>query len=158
MASNVRVILTKDVDKLGKAGDLVRVKPGYARNYLIPGLMAVDATSGNIARIEHERKGVLATLAKDKKTAEEAAEQLGQITLEIAKPVGEADRLYGSVTAREIAEMLKRKGVDIDRRKLELPGTIKQTGEFEITAKLGQGVSASFKLLVKKLEQGEPAA
>lgn len=152
MGSNIQVILKEDIDKLGKAGDLVKVKPGYARNYLMPRSLAVAATRDNIKRVEHERKAVLSRVAKLKKSAEEVAKQLEGLTIRIAKPVGDSDRLYGSVTTKEIVEILQEKGFSIDRKKLELPGTIKQTGEFEIMVKLGSSVSARFKLVVEKRE------
>lgn len=150
MASTIRVILRENVDKLGKAGDLVKVKPGYARNYLIPKSLAVSATRDNIKRVEHERKAVISQVAKLKHNAEDVAAQLNEVTIRIAKPVGDNDRLYGSVTTKEIIEALEEKGFSIDRKKLELSGPIKQTGEFEIVAKLGSGVSARFKLVVEK--------
>ncbi|MBN1653785.1 MAG: 50S ribosomal protein L9 [Deltaproteobacteria bacterium] len=146
----MRVILRENVDKLGKAGDLVKVKPGYARNYLIPKSLAVSATRDNIKRVEHERKAVISQVAKLKHNAEDVAAQLNEVTIRIAKPVGDNDRLYGSVTTKEIIEALEEKGFSIDRKKLELSGPIKQTGEFEIVAKLGSGVSARFKLVVEK--------
>lgn len=152
MASNIEVILKEDIDKLGKAGDLVKVKPGYARNYLMPKSLAVAATRGNIKRVEHERKAVLSRVVKLKKSAEEVAKQLEELTIRIAKPVGDSDRLYGSVTTKEVVEILQEKGFSIDRKKLELPGTIKQTGEFELLVKLGGGVNARFKLVVEKQE------
>jgi len=152
VASNIEVILKEDIDKLGKAGDLVKVKPGYARNYLMPKSLAVAATRGNIKRVEHERKAVLSRVVKLKKSAEEVAKQLEELTIRIAKPVGDSDRLYGSVTTKEVVEILQEKGFSIDRKKLELPGTIKQTGEFELLVKLGGGVNARFKLVVEKQE------
>lgn len=152
MASSIQVILKEDIDKLGKAGDLVKVKPGYARNYLMPKSLAVAATKDNIKRVEHDRKTVLSRVAKLKRSAEEVAKQLEELTIRIAKPVGDSDRLYGSVTTKEIVEILAEKGFDVDRKKLELPGTIKQTGEFEIVVKLGSGVNARFKLVVEKRE------
>jgi len=150
VATNIQVILKEDIDNLGKAGDLVKVKPGYARNYLMPKSLAVAATRDNIKRVEHERKAVLSRVVKIKRNAEEVAKQLEELTIRIAKPVGDSDRLYGSVTTKEIVEILQEKGFSVDRKKLEMPGTIKQTGEFEIAVKLGGGISARFKLIVEK--------
>ena len=150
MASAVQVILKENVAKLGNAGDLVKVKPGYARNYLIPRSLAFPATRGNIARIEHERKAIVAHAAKTRKDAEGVAARLAEVTIRIAKPVGEGDKLYGSVTAKELAEALAKEGFAIDRKTLELPGLIKELGEFTVFVKLESGVSASFKLVVEK--------
>jgi large subunit ribosomal protein L9 len=152
MASAIQVILNENVDKLGKAGDLVKVKPGYARNYLIPRALAFPATRGNITRIEHERKAIVARAAKTRQDAEAVGARLAAVTIRIAKPVGEADKLYGSVTAKEVTEALAKEGFTIDRKMIELPTTIKELGEFTIAAKLGSGVHASFKLIVEKRE------
>jgi large subunit ribosomal protein L9 len=150
MATAVQVILKENVEKLGKAGDLVKVKPGYARNYLLPRALAFPATRANISRIEHERKAILAHSAKTRKDAESVGERLSALTVRIAKPTGEADKLYGSVTAKEVADALAKEGFAIDRKMIELPTTIKALGEFAIAAKLGSGVTASFKLVVEK--------
>jgi len=152
VAANVEVILREDVAKLGKAGDLVRVKPGFARNYLIPRGLAVIATRGNIARTEHDRAGALARAAKMRRSAEQVAEALAAVTVEIAKPVGEGDRLYGSVTSREVAEALQKQGFNIDRKQIELPGTVKELGELEVVARLGSQITATFKLVVGRLD------
>jgi large subunit ribosomal protein L9 len=152
VASHINVILIESIDKLGKAGALVRVKPGYARNYLIPQGLAVQATSGQVARMEHERTVVMARIAKNTKEAEAVAEKLSGLVLEVEKPAGEGEKLYGSVTAMELSEALKARGIEIDRKKLELPGAIKRLGEFEIKAKLGREVTADFKLVVRKQE------
>jgi large subunit ribosomal protein L9 len=152
VATNIQVILKEDVDKLGKAGDLVKVKPGYARNYLMPRSLAVTATRDNIKSIEHERKAAVARAAKLRKGAEDVAKALSDVVIRIAKPVGENDKLYGSVTIKEIADALENLGFSVDRKKLELPGPIKQIGEFEISARLGHEVISRFKLVVEKQE------
>jgi large subunit ribosomal protein L9 len=152
VASHINVILTETIDKLGKAGELVRVKPGYARNYLIPRSLAVRATSGQVARMEHERSVVVARIAKTAREAEAVAEKLSGLELEIEKPAGEGDKLYGSVTAMELSEALRARGIEVDRKKLELPGPIKRLGEFEIKVKLGREITAEFKLVVRKQE------
>jgi large subunit ribosomal protein L9 len=152
VASNIQVILKEDVDKLGKAGDLVKVKPGYARNYLMPRSLAVSATRDNIKRIEHERKAAIAHASKLRKSAEDVAKALSAVVIRIAKPVGENDKLYGSVTIKEVADALEKQGFSIDRKKLALPGPVKQVGEFEIAARLGHEVVARFKLIVEKQE------
>jgi large subunit ribosomal protein L9 len=150
MASAIQLILKENVEKLGKAGDLVKVKPGYARNYLIPRALGFPATRSNVSRIEHERKAIMAHAAKTRQDAEAVGARLSALTVRIAKPVGEADKLYGSVTAKEVADAIAKEGFSIDRKMLELPATIKTLGEFTIAAKLGSGVTASFKLVVEK--------
>jgi large subunit ribosomal protein L9 len=148
MASHVQVILKQDVDKLGRAGELVRVKPGFARNYLLPRGLAVVATGANIRQVEHERRIALALADKLRKQAKGSAAQIDGLTIEIAMQVGEGDRLFGSVTSRDIAQALASRGIEIDRKKLQLPDAIKSVGEYQITAKLGHEVNASFKLVV----------
>jgi large subunit ribosomal protein L9 len=147
--ANVQVILKQDVDKIGRAGELVRVKPGFARNYLLPRGLAAVATSENVRQVEHERRIALALAEKQRKFAEGSAAQIEGLVVEIAMQVGEGDRLYGSVTSRDVAQALASKGIDIDRKKLHLPDAIKALGEYTITAKLGHEVNASFKLIVR---------
>jgi large subunit ribosomal protein L9 len=148
MATHVQVVLKQDVDKLGRAGELVRVKPGFARNFLLPRGMAAVATGENIRHIEHERRVAQTLAEKQRKIAEGAAAQIEGLTLEIAMQVGEGDKLYGSVTSRDIAQALASRGIEVDRKKLQIPDTIKAIGEYEISAKLGSEVSAKFKLVV----------
>lgn len=148
MATHWQVILKQDVDKLGRAGELVRVKPGYARNYLLPRGMAAVATGANIDQIEHERRIALANAEKQRKLAQGAAAQVDGLTIEIPVQVGEGDRLFGSVTSRDVSRALQSRGIEIDRRTLQLPEAIKSLGEYPITVKFGHEVSATFKLLV----------
>ena len=149
MATHVQVILRQDVDKVGRAGELVRVKPGFARNYLMPRGMAVIATGANIQQIEHERRIAVTNADKLRKTAQGSAAQIDGLTVEVPMQVGEGDRLYGSVTSRDIAQALASRGIDIDRKKLQLPDAIKALGEYTISVKLGNEVNASFKLIVR---------
>jgi large subunit ribosomal protein L9 len=148
MATHWQVILKQDVDKLGRAGELVRVKPGFARNYLLPRGLAVVATGANIAHIEHERRIALALAEKQRKLALGSAAQIDGLTLEIPMQVGEGDRLFGSVTARDVAQALQSRGIEIDRKKLQLPDAIKAVGDYDVAVKLGSDVTASFKLRV----------
>src|ERR1700754_2261437 len=106
MATHVHVILRRDVDKLGQAGELVRVRPGFARNFLLPRSLAVVATESNVKQIEHERKQAIASAAKLKGEAEGSAAKLKDLVVEIAAQAGEGDRLFGSVTTRDVAEAL----------------------------------------------------
>ena len=149
MANHVHVILKQQVDKLGAAGELVRVKPGFARNYLLPRSLAVVATPGNVKQIEHERKLAVAAAAKLKGAAEGAASKLQGVRVEITAQAGEGDRLFGSVTSRDVADELKKLGIDIDRKDLHVDA-VKSIGEFDVVAKLGAGVSTTFKLVVKR--------
>jgi large subunit ribosomal protein L9 len=148
MATHVQVILRQDVDKLGAAGELVRVKPGFARNFLLPRGMAALATGENVKQIEHERRMAMANADKQRKLAEGTAAQIEGLSIELAMQAGEGGRLYGSVTSRDVADALASKGVTVDRKKLVLPDSIKSLGEYEIHAKLGHEVSAKFKLIV----------
>lgn len=151
MASHVQVILKQSVEHLGKAGEVVRVKPGFARNYLLPRGMALVATGSNLKQVEHERRIALATAEKQRKQAEGSAALVEGLVVEIRMQAGEGDKLFGSVTARDIADALHSKGVDIDRKKLEVPDSIKSLGEYEITAKFGAEVNAKFKVRVLPL-------
>ena len=147
--AHVQVVLKQDLDNLGHSGDLVRVRPGYARTYLIPRGLAALATRENIKQIEHERSIALAKADKERKASEEAARSVEGVTIQIAKEAGDEGKLFGSVTAQEIVEALARKGVEIDRKRLIMPDdTIKQTGVYELGVKFPAGVRATFKLNV----------
>jgi large subunit ribosomal protein L9 len=149
MAAHVHVILKRDVDKLGSAGELVRVRPGFARNFLLPRSLAVVATDSNVKQIEHERKVAVATAAKQKGAAEGIAAQVNGLVIEIEAQAGEGDRLFGSVTSRDVAEALHKRGIEIDRKNIELPDAIKALGEYDVSARLGSGVVGKFKVKVK---------
>jgi large subunit ribosomal protein L9 len=151
MASHVQVILKQTVEHLGKAGEVVRVKPGYARNYLLPRSLALVATGTNLKQVEHERRIALATADKVRKQAEGSAALVQGLVVEIRMQAGEGDKLFGSVTARDIADALHTHGVDVDRKKIEVPDSIKSLGEYEITIKFGAEVNAKFKVRVLPL-------
>ena len=146
MATNIQVVLREDVAKLGKTGELVKVKPGFARNYLLPRGLGVVATQGNIEQIEHEKKAAVARAAKLKKSADAIAQVLSTVTVTVKKQVGEGDKLYGSVTTKEVADALKAKGHEIDRKSITLPTDARALGTYEVTAKLAPDVTATFKL------------
>jgi large subunit ribosomal protein L9 len=149
MANNVQVVLKEDVDNLGRSGDLVKVKPGYARNYLIPRGLAAAATRQNLAEIEHHRRIARMKMEKERAESEKAAKVLEGVTIQIAKEAGDEGKLFGSVTAAEIVEALERKGIEIDKKKLLMPDdAIKTTGEHTLEVKFPAGVRASFKLRV----------
>ena len=149
MAAHVHVILKRGVEKLGEAGELVRVRPGFARNYLLPRALAVVATDDNVRQIEHERKLAVASAAKQKSVSEGLAAQVSGLKVEITAQAGEGDKLFGSVNTRDISEALHKKGIELDRKHLDLASPIKALGEYEVTAKLGSSVTAKFKVVVK---------
>ncbi len=144
----IEVILREDVHSLGKAGDLVRVKPGYARNFLLPKGFAYQATDGNKKRIEAETKSRNARLAADKVDAEALAGVLGQVPITLARKVGEGDRLFGSITAQDIADALAAAGHEVDKRKIDLESPVKSIGEHVVPLKLHPEVVADIHLTV----------
>ena len=148
----MQVILRDDLDNLGKSGEVVNVKPGYARNYLFPRGLAVKATATDVARVEHEKRLITARTTKLAKEAQAEADRLSQVTVSIARAVGEEDKLFGSVTGRDISEALKEKGVHVDAKKIHLDEPIKALGMVEVPVKLGRGVTANIKVWVVKKE------
>jgi large subunit ribosomal protein L9 len=148
----MQVILREDLENLGKSGEVVTVKPGYGRNYLIPQGLAVTATKADVARVAHEKRVIAARNAKLQKDAQAEADRLNQVSVSIAVAVGEEDKMYGSVTAKDIAEAYREKGVTVDSKKLVLDEPIKTLGLSEVTAKLAHGVTASLKVWVVKKE------
>jgi large subunit ribosomal protein L9 len=148
MAAHIEVILRNDVENLGKSGEVVRVRPGYARNYLIPRGLAALATRATVAQIEHEKKVAQARAAKQRADAEAFAKQLSEVTVDIPVKVGEGDKLFGSVGSKDIAEALARKGLTVDRKKIVLPENIRTLGEHPVTIKLGSDIKATVKVNV----------
>ena len=144
----MQIILTQDVANLGKAGELVSVKPGYGRNYLIPQGLAVTATAGNVNRLEHERKQIERRVAKEKAGAQSIADRLNGMTLQFERNVGEDEKMFGSVSNRDIADQLKKAGIDIDHKKIELDHPVKALGKYEVTVRLAAGVNAQLKYWV----------
>lgn len=144
----MEIILLTDVRSLGKRGQVVDVKPGYARNYLLPQGMGLEATPGNIKYFEQIRSKIDAQLAREKEAAELVAEKLNAVRIKIAKRVGETETLYGSVTATEIAEHLATRGIEVDRRKLDLEGGIKTLGEHPVRVHLHPEVTAEIQVVV----------
>jgi large subunit ribosomal protein L9 len=146
----VEVILRTDVDKLGRRGDVVKVAEGYGRNYLLPKLLAMAVTDANKAMITKEQKAHEAHLAKEKSEFESLAARIGGLRFIAPRKVGENDALFGSVTSGDIAEFLRAKGIDIDKRKVLLDEPVKKLGEHEIKIRLHHEVTAILKLLVTK--------
>jgi large subunit ribosomal protein L9 len=147
MATHIHVVLTDDLPHVGKTGELVRVRPGYARNYLIPRGLAISATAENVARIEHAKKVVEAKNAKLRGEAQDLATKLQAVKITITRPVGEGDRLYGSVTSRDVEEALAAQGFTIDRRRIEME-PLKQLGTFPVTIRLATSISANVDVTV----------
>lgn len=148
MAHHIHVVLTEDLN-LGKSGELVRVRSGYARNYLVPRGLAIGATKENVARIEHEKKVAESRNAKLKTEAEALAEQLKSVKITITRPVGEGDRLFGSVTSRDVEEALAAAGHVVDRRRITME-PIKTLGAHQITIRLATSISTSVEVTVAK--------
>jgi large subunit ribosomal protein L9 len=135
-----QVLLREDIDNLGARGEIVRVKAGYARNFLLPRNMAVEATANNLRQIEGERAALAKREAKDRSSAELQAGQLRSLTLKFERRVGEAGVLYGSVTSMDIAQALKDQGYEIDRRRIAMKEPIKRFGNYEVPLRLHREV------------------
>lgn len=147
MATHVHVVLAEDIPNLGKSGELVKVRPGFARNFLVPRGLAVSATQKNVARIEHEKKVAEVRAGKLKSEAQALAEKLGSVKLTLHRPVGEGDRLYGSVTSRDIELALADQGYRVDRRRMVVE-PIKALGTFSVPIRLATDVSATIQVTV----------
>jgi len=138
--ANTTILLREDVDALGGRGEIVKVKAGYARNYLLPHGLATLATKGNVKQIEQERTALLKRASEEKATADLQKEQMGVIELAFERKAGEGGTLFGSITSMDIAEALQAKGYEIDRKKIVLRHPIKETGEYTVNVKLHREV------------------
>lgn len=150
----MKLILREDVENLGKGGELVDVKPGYGRNFLLPRGLAVPANTKNVRELEHQKAVASAKAAKLKASAQAVAQRLADTAVTLKRKVGEQDKLYGSVTALDIAEALAARGLVIDRRSIDLADPIKTLGDFEVPVKLHSEVVGKAKVKV----EAEPAA
>jgi len=148
----MQIILQEDVEKLGTRGQIVNVAEGYARNFLLPRKLGLEATPGNMKRLEKMRAAFAKKEATEKGAAEELAKLLMGVSLSLTRKAGENDQLFGSVTSADISEALAAQGYNIDKRKIVLVDPIKLVGEYEIPLRLHREVSASVKLAVKKEE------
>ena len=146
----MEVILREDVDKLGRRGDVVKVAEGYGRNFLLPRGLAMQVSEANKAMIAKERKAHDLRMAKEKAEFQAVADRINALRYIAPRKVGEHDVLYGSVTSGDIAEFLKGKGIEIDKRKVQLDEPIKKLGEHEVSVKLHPEVSANLRVLVTK--------
>ena len=148
----MEIILREDIEKLGARGEVVKVAAGYARNYLLPKRLAVPATDSNRKIVEQERLAHLRREAKEVGEAQELGKILGAVTVVIAQKAGENDQLFGSVTAKDIAEALEKQNYTIDRRKIQLDEPIKQLGEHKVTVRLHREVPVEITVHVTKEE------
>jgi large subunit ribosomal protein L9 len=146
----MQIILRADVDNLGRLGDVVKVKPGYGRNYLIPKGMAMPATKANKNIFERERKKLEVQMEKIRQAAQSQADRLNEAHVVIPVRVGENEKLYGSVTTTNIGEALSQMGIEVDRRKIVLENPIRSLGEFEVEVKLHHDVKCLVKVSVVK--------
>jgi len=159
----MKVILTEEIRGLGTRGDVVSVKDGYARNYLFPKNLAREASTGNLKQIEHERRKWALLAQEEKNAAQKAADSVKGIKVQVQKRVGEHGQLFGSVTANEIADALEAKGVNVDKRRIELAHPIKNLGVHDVEVRLHKDVSAQIQVEVlpigvEKLEETPEAA
>jgi large subunit ribosomal protein L9 len=150
MPATIQVILQHDVHNVGKSGELVRVRPGFARNYLIPRDLAVPATTAAVNRITHEKAVAVAKAEKAKQGARDLASKIDGLKITIARPVGEEDRLFGSVTSKDIHAAAKAQGFELDRKQMHLAEPIKALGTYEVPVKLLGDIGATIKVEVVK--------
>jgi large subunit ribosomal protein L9 len=154
----MKVILQETLEGVGNLGDLLDVSPGFARNYLLPRKKAVEASSRNIKEVEHAKRVTAEKAKKERLEIESFAKKVSTVSLTMPMQVGKDDKLFGSVTAKDIAEGLAEQGFPVDRRKIQLPQPIKELGTFAIAVKLPRDVSASISVHVVKKQEAEPPA
>jgi large subunit ribosomal protein L9 len=150
--AQVKVILREDIPRLGDAGEVVAVRPGFARNFLLPQGKAILATESSMKALDHHQRVIAEKVTREKKTLEGEKSRIEALSLEIAVQVGEEGKLFGSVTAAQIAELLAAQGVAVDRRKIELGEPIKEVGEHRVPLRLHREVVAQLRLNVKAAE------
>ena len=146
----MQVILQESVEKLGARGEVVTVAAGYARNYLLPRKLALEASPGNLKRLEKIRGALAKRTSTERDQAQKQAELLAGVTVALVRKAGENDQLFGSVTAADLAEALARQGFEVDKRRIELADPIKVIGEYTVTARLVHDVTATFKVIVSR--------
>ena len=149
---SVKLILREDVPNLGDAGELVSVKPGFARNFLIPQGKASLATAANVRELEHQRRVIAEKVARERQTLEAERAKIQGVEIEIAVQAGEEGRLFGSVTAAQIADKLAERGLEVDRRRVALAEPIKQLGEYEVPVRLHREIEATIRVKVVAAE------
>jgi large subunit ribosomal protein L9 len=146
--AHTKILLREDIDDLGARGEIVRVRAGYARNYLLPRKLAVEATTSNVKQIEQERAALLKREAKERSTAESQADRIRALVLPFERKAGEHGALYGSVTSMDIAEALQERGYEVDRHRIHLREPIKRLGEFNVPLRLHREVSIDLQITV----------
>jgi len=146
----MKVILTSDLDKLGKAGDALEVKDGFARNYLIPKKLAIAATTKTLTQLEHQRKIIQAKENQRRQTAQTLKEQIEKLSLTIQCKAGESDRLFGSVTAMDLAQALKKENLEIDKRQIKLEEPLRTLGVYNVPIHLEHNIEALLKVWLVK--------
>ena len=150
----MQLILTQDVDNLGKAGELVAVKSGYGRNFLVPKGLAVTASKQNMAEIEAKRKRIASKVAKESKESAGIAERINGMTLQFERLFGEGDKMFGSVSTKDIVKQLEKAGIEgVEAHQIQLAGPVRAEGKYEAPVKLKAGVLATLKFWVVKQEQ-----
>jgi large subunit ribosomal protein L9 len=146
--AHTKVLLREDVDDLGARGEIVRVRSGYARNYLLPRNLAVQATTGNVKGIESEREALLKKEAKERASAESQSQQMSKLELEFRRKAGEQGALYGSVTSMDVAEALRERGYEIERHRIHMREPLKRVGEYTVPVRLHREVTIDLKVRV----------
>jgi large subunit ribosomal protein L9 len=146
----MQIILQEDVEKLGTRGQIVEVAAGYARNYLLPRKLGIEATASSLKRLEKIRATLAKRTATEREAAQKQAEALAAVALRFTRKAGESDQLFGSVTSADIAEGLAKQGFQLDKRQIHLAEPIKVVGEYQVTAKVYQEITGSFKVVVEK--------
>ncbi len=149
--AQVKLILSEDIPSLGDAGDVVSVKPGFARNYLVPQGKAIHASEGKIQEVEHHKRAIAEKVAKEKGDQEKVRNRVEALTLEVEAQAGEEGKLFGSVTAANIAALLAENGVEVDRRKVQLKDPIKEVGEHTVGVRLHREIIAQVKVVVRSI-------
>jgi large subunit ribosomal protein L9 len=150
MAVAIQVVLQREVNNLGESGDVVRVRPGYARNFLYPRSLALPATTGNLARVEEFRRLARARTETARKQAQTTADQLAAVSVKITRAVGEENKMYGSVTGKDIESAYAEKGISVDRKLMDLPEPIRTLGLTEVKVRLYADVTAVLRVEVVK--------
>jgi len=150
MAVAIQVVLQREVHNLGESGDVVRVRPGYARNFLYPRSLALPATTGNLARVDEFKRLARARTETARKQAQATADQLAAVSVKITRAVGEENKMYGSVTAKDIESAYAEKGISVDRKLMDLPEPIRTLGLTEVKIRLYADVTAVLRVEVVK--------
>jgi large subunit ribosomal protein L9 len=148
----MKVILTETVESIGQIGDVVNVAPGYARNFLFPKRLAMEATGGNVRELEHKKRLIAQKSAKQRQEMLSYAEKLNSVTIYMRRKVSEENKLYGSVSVADISKALEEQGYETARKDIVLEQTIKNLGEFKVAVRVGHQISATVHVVIEKEE------